>query len=152
MNVFPAGALLLLALGAPLAEAVDRGIYTVVEGVARVLRATTWYRLEPGTRVESGDVVDAAERGTGGAAKRLASQAYGSGSVDRCARPRAAPDRAGVHRPDDLAACRVPGAVAKVVARNAARQARDADEFVQLVAEHIGTQERNAFLHELAGE
>jgi hypothetical protein len=28
-----------------------------------VRRATTWYRLEPGTRVESGDVVDAAERG-----------------------------------------------------------------------------------------
>jgi len=26
------------------------------------------------------------------------------------------------------------------------------DGFVQLVAEHIGTQERNAFLHELAGE
>jgi len=29
---------------------------------------------------------------------------------------------------------------------------RDSDEFVQLVAEHIGTQERNAFLKEIAGE
>jgi eukaryotic-like serine/threonine-protein kinase len=44
------------------------------------------------------------------------------------------------------------GPIAKVVARNAARQARDSDEFVQLVAEHIGTQERNAFLNELSGE
>jgi hypothetical protein len=31
-------------------------------------------------------------------------------------------------------------------------RARDSDEFVQLVAEHIGTQERNAFLHELGSE
>ena len=44
------------------------------------------------------------------------------------------------------------GPIAKVVARNAARQARDSDEFVQLVAEHIGTQERNAFLHEIAAD
>jgi eukaryotic-like serine/threonine-protein kinase len=42
------------------------------------------------------------------------------------------------------------GPIARVVARNAARQARDSDEFVQLVAEHIGTQERSAFLREVA--
>jgi eukaryotic-like serine/threonine-protein kinase len=42
------------------------------------------------------------------------------------------------------------GPIARVVARNAARQARDSDEFVQLVAEHIGTQERHAFLREVA--
>jgi hypothetical protein len=62
MNVFQASAVLLLALGGALAQAADRGIYTVVEGDARVLRATTWYRLEPGTRAENGDVIDAGER------------------------------------------------------------------------------------------
>lgn len=41
------------------------------------------------------------------------------------------------------------GPIAKVVARKAAQQARDSDEFLQLVAEHIGTQERNAFLREV---
>jgi eukaryotic-like serine/threonine-protein kinase len=42
------------------------------------------------------------------------------------------------------------GPIAKVVAKKAAQQAHDADEFVQLVAEHIGTQERSAFLREVA--
>jgi serine/threonine-protein kinase len=42
------------------------------------------------------------------------------------------------------------GPIAKVVAKKAAQQAHDSDEFVQLVAEHIGTQERNAFLREVA--
>ena len=41
------------------------------------------------------------------------------------------------------------GPIAKVVARKAAQQAHDSDEFVQLVAEHIGTQERDAFLREI---
>ena len=34
------------------------------------------------------------------------------------------------------------GPIAKVVARKAAQKAHDSDEFLQLVAEHIGTQER----------
>jgi len=41
------------------------------------------------------------------------------------------------------------GPIAKVVAHKAARQARDSEEFVQLVAEHIGTQDREAFLHDV---
>ena len=41
------------------------------------------------------------------------------------------------------------GPIARVVAKKAAQQAHDSDEFVQLVAEHIGTQERNAFLREI---
>ncbi|HLX28567.1 MAG TPA: serine/threonine-protein kinase [Casimicrobiaceae bacterium] len=41
------------------------------------------------------------------------------------------------------------GPIAKVVAKKAAQQAHDADEFVQLVAEHIGTQEREQFLREV---
>ena len=41
------------------------------------------------------------------------------------------------------------GPIAKVVANKAARQARDSEEFVQLVAEHIGTQDREAFLHDV---
>jgi eukaryotic-like serine/threonine-protein kinase len=41
------------------------------------------------------------------------------------------------------------GPIAKVLASRAAREARDADEFVRLVAAHIGTQERDAFLREV---
>jgi len=41
------------------------------------------------------------------------------------------------------------GPIAKVVARRAAERARTQDEFVQLVAENIGTQDRNAFLREM---
>jgi serine/threonine-protein kinase len=44
------------------------------------------------------------------------------------------------------------GPIAKVVARKAAQQAHDCDEFVQLVAEHIGTQDRNAFLREVGAD
>ena len=44
------------------------------------------------------------------------------------------------------------GPIAKIVARKAAQQARDADEFVQLVAEHIGTQERRAFLRDVGAD
>ena len=62
MNVVHAGTLLLLALWATAACAVERGIYTVVDGDVRVLRKTTWYRLEAGARAESGDVIDAGER------------------------------------------------------------------------------------------
>ena len=41
------------------------------------------------------------------------------------------------------------GPIAKVLARKAAQRARNADEFVQLCAEHIGTQDRHAFLREI---
>ena len=62
MNVVHAGTVLLLALWATTASAIERGIYTVVDGDVRVLRKTTWYRLEAGARAESGDVIDAGER------------------------------------------------------------------------------------------
>jgi eukaryotic-like serine/threonine-protein kinase len=41
------------------------------------------------------------------------------------------------------------GPIARVVARKAAERARDCEEFVELVAQHIGTQERNAFLRDI---
>ena len=41
------------------------------------------------------------------------------------------------------------GPIARVYARKAAQRTTDADEFVRLVAEHLGTQERRAFLHDL---
>ena len=44
------------------------------------------------------------------------------------------------------------GPIAKVVAKKAAQQAHDSDEFVKLVAEHIGTQERSAFLREIGAD
>jgi tRNA A-37 threonylcarbamoyl transferase component Bud32 len=41
------------------------------------------------------------------------------------------------------------GPIARVLARKAAQQAHSADEFVALVAEHVGTQDRRAFLREI---
>ena len=41
------------------------------------------------------------------------------------------------------------GPIAKIVARKPAQQTHDCDEFVRLVAEHIGTQERDAFLRDV---
>ena len=41
------------------------------------------------------------------------------------------------------------GPIGRVVARRAAEQARSQQEFVELVAGHIGTQERGAFLREV---
>jgi hypothetical protein len=42
--------------------AADAGIVTIVEGSARVLRGTVWYRLAPGAPVQDGDVIDAGDR------------------------------------------------------------------------------------------
>jgi hypothetical protein len=61
-KLFHAGVVLLLALAAAVAHAADRGVYTVVDGEVRVLRGTTWYRLEAGARAENGDIVDAGDR------------------------------------------------------------------------------------------
>ncbi|HWD34919.1 MAG TPA: protein kinase, partial [Casimicrobiaceae bacterium] len=41
------------------------------------------------------------------------------------------------------------GPIARVIARKAAQQTRDCDEFVELVAQHIGTQDRHAFLRDM---
>jgi serine/threonine-protein kinase len=41
------------------------------------------------------------------------------------------------------------GPIAKVLARRAAQGCPNADEFVRRLAEHVGTQERAAFLDEL---
>ena len=51
--------LLLAALPTCAAEA---GIATIVDGPARVLRGTVWYKLAPGAPFQEGDVIDAAER------------------------------------------------------------------------------------------
>lgn len=52
-----------LAMLAAPAGAAELGIATLVEGSPRLLRGATWYKLVPGTRVEDGDIVEAAERG-----------------------------------------------------------------------------------------
>jgi hypothetical protein len=39
------------------ADAADAGIVSIVEGSARVLRDTTWYKLVPGARFREGDIV-----------------------------------------------------------------------------------------------
>jgi hypothetical protein len=58
-----AWAVLLLALPAPLAaEAADIGMVTLIEGNAKVLRGTTWYKLVPGAVVADGDIVEVDDR------------------------------------------------------------------------------------------
>ncbi|HEY1328729.1 MAG TPA: hypothetical protein VGI14_17455 [Casimicrobiaceae bacterium] len=44
--------------------AADFGLYTIVEGNARVLRGATWSKLVPGARAQDGDVLDVPEGGT----------------------------------------------------------------------------------------
>jgi len=63
MNVLHAAVVLLLALWSTAACAAERGIgiFTIVDGDARVLRKTTWYRLEAGAHAEPGDVLDVSE-------------------------------------------------------------------------------------------
>src|SRR5690348_474442 len=91
-----AGVALLLALWAACASAAERGVYTIVDGDARVLRKTTWYRLEAGARVEAGDVIDVPERGqvqlepASGAALSLVGPALGY-LVEARADPKAQP-------------------------------------------------------------
>ncbi|HQR10976.1 MAG TPA: hypothetical protein PLW68_06580 [Casimicrobiaceae bacterium] len=55
--------MLSLALSCPGAHAADAGIFSIVEGEARVLRDTTWYKLVPGARFQEGDIL--AARGIG---------------------------------------------------------------------------------------
>ena len=51
-----------LAMTSMAVAAADAGIVTIVEGSARVLRGTVWYRLLPGAAFQEGDIIDAAER------------------------------------------------------------------------------------------
>jgi len=44
------------------------------------------------------------------------------------------------------------GPIARVVARKAAEKARSQEEFLQIVAGHIGTQDRAAFLRDVGFE
>ena len=57
MKLLPICTLLALALCIPGAHAADAGIFSIVEGQARVLRDTTWYRLIPGARFQEGDIL-----------------------------------------------------------------------------------------------
>jgi hypothetical protein len=51
-----------LAMTAVPAVAADAGIVTIVEGAARVLRGTVWYKLSPGAVFQDGDIIDAGDR------------------------------------------------------------------------------------------
>jgi hypothetical protein len=44
------------------------------------------------------------------------------------------------------------GPIGRVIARKAAQQARSRQEFVALVASHIGTQDRGAFLRDIGAD
>jgi hypothetical protein len=55
-------AAVLLAVAVAPASAADAGIYTIVDGDARVLRGTKWFRLADGARMQDGDVIDVGER------------------------------------------------------------------------------------------
>ena len=47
----------------PVSAADATGVYSLVDGDARALRGTTWFRLVAGTRVLEGDVIDVSEHG-----------------------------------------------------------------------------------------
>ena len=51
-----------LAMTSVAAAAADAGIVTIVEGSARVLRGTVWYKLVPGAAFQEGDVIDVGDR------------------------------------------------------------------------------------------
>jgi hypothetical protein len=55
--------LVTLALIAGSARGDATGVVTLVDGNPRLLRATTWYKVVPGARVEESDIVDTRERG-----------------------------------------------------------------------------------------
>jgi hypothetical protein len=50
-----------LALPVGSAQAADAGIATIVDGHARLLRDTTWYKVVPGARIRQGDIVEAVD-------------------------------------------------------------------------------------------
>jgi len=52
----------LALLTATLCQAAETGVVTVLDGSARLLRGSTWYKLVEGARVQDGDVIEAAER------------------------------------------------------------------------------------------
>ena len=52
-----------LALPVSYGHAADAGTFTIVEGTARVLRDTTWYKLVPGARFREGDILVATGSG-----------------------------------------------------------------------------------------
>jgi hypothetical protein len=62
MKRFPLYALIWLTLQALPAGAVDSGIYTLVDGDARVLRGVLWHRLVPGAQLLAGDVIDVPDK------------------------------------------------------------------------------------------
>jgi len=51
-----------LCLSAIPGFAADDGIFTIVEGTARVLRDTKWYKLAVGARFQEGDLIEANEK------------------------------------------------------------------------------------------
>jgi len=54
-------AAILLALVAGGVGAADTGIYTIVDGTARVLRGAVWFKLAAGARLQDGDILDLRE-------------------------------------------------------------------------------------------
>jgi len=54
--------LLALALFAGTARGDETGVVTLVDGTPRLLRATTWYKLVPGARLQEADIVEMRER------------------------------------------------------------------------------------------
>ena len=54
--------LTLLYAGVHAAPAAELGAVTLLEGSAKLLRGTTWYKVVSGTRVEESDILDVAER------------------------------------------------------------------------------------------
>ena len=110
----------LLALHAARVAASEVGIYTLVDGEVRVLRAASWYRLAPGVRIEDGDVVDIAS----GAEAQLEWTAGGTLSADGPAQLYAAAAAPGDDRKSAPAEIVIPRGWGKVVVPSGKRPLR----------------------------
>lgn len=112
------------------ANAAEIAVATVVDGEVRLLRATTWYKLVPGGRLEEGDIVTAGERGQ-------VNVEFAAGGIVNLVGPGALylpPPPAKPKPPALPRALVVPGGWLKVAAKAPGLQVRSASAEVTIVA------------------
>jgi hypothetical protein len=112
------------------ASGAEIAVATLVDGNARLLRATTWHKLVPGARVEEGDIVEAGERGQVQLEFAVGSIASFVGPGALYVVPPAAKPRIATGAPVLL----VPGGWFKVAAKEPGLQVRAASAEVTVVA------------------
>jgi len=112
------------------ARGAEIAVATLVDGNARVLRATTWHKLVPGARLEEGDIVEAGERGQ-------VQLEFAAGSIANLVGPGTlyiVPPPAKPRTPAGAPALLAPGGWLKVAAKAPGLQVRAASAEVAIVA------------------